>query len=92
MSDLSIQLNIAGRTYPLNIKREDEEGLRKAAKEIQEHIIKLKQSYAVKDSQDLLAMTLLEYASRLAAKTKEEGDEMSSQMLTEVDQLLDDLS
>ncbi len=92
MSELSIQINIAGRTYPLTIKREDEESLRKVAKEIQAHVDKLRQTYAVKDAQDLLAMTLLEYGTRLETRKEEEGAEMSIKLLQEVDGLLDDVN
>ena len=52
MSSLSIKVNIAGRTYPLTIAREEEEMIRKAAAEINKNIDILKQSYAVKDNQE----------------------------------------
>ncbi|NND94945.1 MAG: cell division protein ZapA [Flavobacteriales bacterium] len=91
MSELSVQLNIAGRTYPLTIEREDEEGLRRIAKDIQVHIEKLRQTYAVKDNQDLLAMTLLEYATRLENRKQEEGAEVAQGILSELDSYLDDL-
>ena len=56
MSQLSIKVNIAGRTYPLTIERSEEEMIRKAADKINESIKDLKENYAVKDIQDLLAM------------------------------------
>ena len=55
-----IKLNIGNRIYPLNVNIEQEEVLRKAAKEINEMIIKYEKSYAVKDKQDSLAMCALE--------------------------------
>ncbi len=63
MSDLSINVNIGGRTYPLTISRDEEEQIRKAVSEINNNIKDLKNNYAVKDMQDLLAMTVLQYAS-----------------------------
>tara|TARA_B110000444_G_C18633949_1_gene498201 strand:+ start:221 stop:502 length:282 start_codon:yes stop_codon:yes gene_type:complete len=63
MSDLSINVNIGGRTYPLTISRNEEEQIRKAVSEINKNIKDLKENYAVKDMQDLLAMTVLQYAS-----------------------------
>lgn len=63
MSDLSINVNIGGRTYPLTISRDEEEQIRKAVSEINNNIQDLKNNYAVKDMQDLLAMTVLQYAS-----------------------------
>ena len=63
MSDLSINVNIGGRTYPLKISRDEEEQIRKAVSEINNNIKDLQNNYAVKDMQDLLAMTVLQYAS-----------------------------
>ena len=55
-----IKLNIGNRIYPLNVNTEQEEVLRKVAKEINDMIIKYEKSYAVKDKQDSLAMCALE--------------------------------
>ena len=55
-----IKLNIGNRIYPLNVSTEQEEVLRKAAKEINDMITKYEKSYAVKDKQDSLAMCALE--------------------------------
>ena len=55
-----IKINIGNRIYPLNVNTEQEEVLRKVAKEINEMIIKYEKSYAVKDKQDSLAMCALE--------------------------------
>ncbi len=63
MSDkLSININIADRLYPLKVDRMDEEGVRKAAKIINEKVSQYKQKYASKDLQDCLAMTTLQFA------------------------------
>lgn len=78
MSSLSIKVNIAGRTYPLTIAREEEEMIRKAAAEINKNIDILKKSYAVKDNQDLLAMTALQFAT----KNVEEIDSVEYEKLT----------
>ena len=56
-----IKLNIGNRIYPLNVNTEQEEVLRKAAKEINDMITKYEKSYAVKDKQDSLAMCVLEF-------------------------------
>ena len=64
MSSLSIKVTIAGRTYPLTIDRKEEEVIRKAAAEINKNIDSLKNNYAVKDIQDLLAMTALQFATK----------------------------
>jgi cell division protein ZapA (FtsZ GTPase activity inhibitor) len=75
MSQLSIKITIAGRTYPLSIKMSEEERIRKAAKSIDENLSKLQQSYAVKDKQDLLAMTALQMAVEKLSQTHNDETE-----------------
>lgn len=62
MDKIALKIIVAGRTYPLTIKKEEEEAIRKAADRINSNIQKLQGSYAVKDMQDLLAMTALQIA------------------------------
>ncbi len=65
MVKIKVNVVIAGRTYPLSVNStEEEEGMRKAAKEINELIAKFEQSYAVADKQDVLAMSALQFASK----------------------------
>ena len=66
MGQLSIKINIAERIYPLKVDASEEEFVRKAAKEINEQIKQYQDRYAVKDKQDLLAMCLLQYATKSA--------------------------
>ena len=69
MSDrLKIKLSIANRVYPLTIKPSQEEGLRKAAKQIEDMIKQFEQSYSVRDKQDVLAMCALQFASQVEQK------------------------
>jgi len=70
MSTLSINVNIAGRSYPLTIEREEEEAIRKAADAINKNIKDLQSNYAVRDMQDLLAMTSLQFTTELQKKSK----------------------
>lgn len=65
---LKIKVSIADRVYPLTINPSQEEGLRKAAKEIEGMIKKFEQSYAVRDKQDVLAMCALQFASQTVQK------------------------
>jgi len=62
---LKIKLSIADRVYPLTISPEQEEGLRKASKKIDEMIKKFEKSYAVRDKQDVLAMCALQFATQV---------------------------
>ncbi len=65
MEKVSLKIVIAGRTYPLTIKGEEENAIREAAERINTNIQKLQGTYAVKDMQDLLAMTALQMAVQL---------------------------
>lgn len=62
MDKIPLKIVIAGRTYPLTIKKEEEAAIKAAAERINSNIKKLQGSYAVKDMQDLLAMTALQLA------------------------------
>jgi cell division protein ZapA len=75
MDKVSLKIIIAGRTYPLTIKKEEEAAIREAADRINSNIKKLQGSYAVKDMQDLLAMTTLQ----MAVKMKAGGGKSTSQ-------------
>jgi cell division protein ZapA len=62
---LSIKVNVADSTYPLNIDRKQEEVIRKAAKMINEKVLQYKQRYKDKDTQDFLAMASLQYVIKV---------------------------
>lgn len=63
---LKINVVIAGRNYPLSVKNTtEEEGMRKAALNINQLISLYEQNYAVNDKQDVLAMCALRFASQL---------------------------
>jgi len=61
---LKIKVTIAGRVYPLKVKNpNEEEGMRKAAKQINSLVTKFEKNYEVSDKQDVLAMCALQFAS-----------------------------
>ena len=62
---LKIKINIANRTYPMTINRDAEENIRKSVKKIEERLKFYEKNYAIKDRQDLLAMCLIEIATKL---------------------------
>jgi cell division protein ZapA len=62
MAKLSIKVIVAGRNYPLTIDESEKESVELAAQDINKRIQFLKDNYAVKDVQDLLAMTALQVA------------------------------
>ncbi|CAL2079209.1 cell division protein ZapA [Tenacibaculum dicentrarchi] len=66
MTKIKVNVVIAGRTYPLSVENTDEEqGMRTAAKNINDLLVKFEQKYAVADKQDVLAMCALQFASKL---------------------------
>lgn len=62
MSDLSIKVTIAGRIYPMKVGADEENKVRDAAKNVDANLKYLQENFAVKDKQDLLAMTALQMA------------------------------
>ena len=74
---LKIKLSIADRIYPLTIDPSQEEGLRKAAKNIEQLAKKFEQSYAVRDKQDVLAMCALQFASKIEQKDINQSEDTS---------------
>lgn len=62
MAKLSIKVVVAGRNYPLTVEESEKAAVEKAAEDINRRIQVLRDSYAVKDVQDLLAMTALQIA------------------------------
>jgi cell division protein ZapA len=71
---LKIKLSIADRMYPLTIDPIQEEGLRKAARAIDELVKKFEQNYAVRDKQDVLAMCALQFASKIEQQDHEKSE------------------
>ncbi|MBS1781736.1 MAG: cell division protein ZapA [Bacteroidetes bacterium] len=60
---LSINVWLAGRSYRIRIKPEEEEAVRRAVKQADEQLAEMRTQYAGKDDQDFLAMVLLTYAT-----------------------------
>lgn len=64
MAKISLKVVVAGRTYPLSVTENEEQKVLQAAEDINKSIKLLQENYAVKDMQDLLAMTALQLASK----------------------------
>ena len=92
MSDyIKIKLNIGDRLYPLTIERSQEIFFRDAVKKIESSFKKLEENYSVRDKQDLLAMTCIQFAAKLQQnlsnnnKIDEEIDEKITNMINLID-------
>ncbi len=88
--EFSIRVKVADRYYPLRIARKDEEMVRRAAQGINEKLIQYEKRYADMDSQDFLAMALLQYGVKLI--DCEKNADMSSflEEIREINQALED--
>lgn len=90
MAKLSLKVVVAGRTYPLSVEESEEKRVLKSASDINKAIKLLQDNYAVKDMQDLLAMTALQLASKSDNVTKTE--DVDNSKLKEIEDDLQALS
>jgi len=82
MAEISLKVLIAGRTYPLTVKQEEELTVLEAANLINEKVKDFENNYAVREKQDLLAMAALNLlATQLNIPRK------SPELEKEIDQL-----
>ncbi len=71
---ISINVWLAGRSYRIRIKADEEEAVRKAVKVADDKIIEMRTHYAGKDDQDFVAMCLLMYAANAATESGSSSD------------------
>ena len=86
---LSINIKIDGRTFPLEIDRDEEERYRKAAKMVNEMVSKFRTKFRDQESQDILAMSAFQIALN-NAELQERDD--NSLFIDELKNLNDDIS
>ena len=84
---LKIKVSIADRVYPMTVFPEQEEGLRLAAQKINKIIKHYEDNYAVRDKQDVLAMSALQFASKVEQLQIDEDESQN-----EIEQRLVDLN
>jgi cell division protein ZapA (FtsZ GTPase activity inhibitor) len=82
MADVSLKILIAGRVYPLTVKKEEEENVLQVAKLINDKLKEFEQNYSVRDKQDLLAMCALNLLV-----TQQNTPKQSTDMAAELSQL-----
>jgi|TARA_B100000282_G_C31272768_1_gene282956 cell division protein ZapA len=90
MQQLKIKVNVANRVYPLTINRNDEEGVRKAVKNIANRLKIYEAKFEARDTQDLLSMCLLEMAIKLLGdEQKVKVDSSFEDQLLEIESYID---
>jgi cell division protein ZapA (FtsZ GTPase activity inhibitor) len=90
---LKIKVTIAGRVYPIKVNNaNEEEGMRKAAKKINDLVTKFEKNYSVSDKQDVLAMCALQFASlsEINAITKEIDLNEATEKLNKLSVIIDE--
>ena len=88
-----ITINIAGRTYPLNVPSAEEETLRRVGKQIESMIKEFEANFDVRDKQDAIAMCALKMGTNaeVAKMSQEKNIIASTERVMQINQLLEDL-
>lgn len=88
---LTIRLIIAGKPYPLSIKREDEELIRKAAKLVNNNLANYMARFKDNElsTEDLLAMTAIHFANSYLKLNETKGSETLTTVIREMNNELD---
>jgi cell division protein ZapA len=84
LNELSINIHIAGRSYPLTVDETEEETVRLAGKLIQEKLMQYAKQFNLKDQRDALAMLTLELATenlRLKEKANQSDTLLDKELL-----------
>lgn len=90
MSEVSIQVEIAGGVYPVKVNSADEGKLREVVTLINNKIAEFEKNFAIKDRRDVLAMVMLQLVSEYYKKAKSSEEELSHlrSMLADVELML----
>lgn len=87
--DISINVSIGGRKYPLTVASKDEAMVKNIAADLDKTITSLKENYAVQDRQDLLAMAALQVAVKQASKNSSPAElSVDSDLQSSLERLL----
>jgi cell division protein ZapA len=93
LNELSVNINIAGRIYPLEISAEEEEMVRAAGKLVNDKLQSYAEQFSLRDNQDGLAMFAIEIATqyeKLVAQMKNDDKQIETQ-LAQLNELLKDV-
>lgn len=89
---VNITVMIAGRPFPLKIRKSDESAIRQIAVEVNDKIKQFQLTYKNKDKQDWLCMTALTYAVDLQKlKFESQQDQSIPHQLAHLEYLLDQM-
>lgn len=77
MNEVSIKVEIAGGLYPLKVKAEDEENVKRVVDLINTKIAEFERNFGIKDKKDVLAMVMLQLVAQLYQKAEDAEKELS---------------
>jgi cell division protein ZapA (FtsZ GTPase activity inhibitor) len=89
---IPINVWLAGRSYRIRIRPEEEAAVRRAVKAADNQISELRRHYAGKDDQDFVAMCLLMYAADYATDPLQHPDlrKQVDGLIARIDAVLDE--
>jgi len=93
LNELSVNINIAGRIYPLEISTDDEEVVRAAGKLVNDKLQSYAEQFSLRDYQDGLAMFAIEIATqyeKLIVQMQHTDKQIDTQ-LAQLNELLKDV-
>lgn len=87
---VSIQVQIANKSYPLKVKEDQVEVLQEAAKKVAEQLKTYQTSFNLKEPQDILAMCALQQAAELltASSNREKKELELANELTKLSEMV----
>jgi cell division protein ZapA len=90
LNEISINISIAGRKYPLTIAANEEQNIRALSKMINEKMQAYGEQFSLKDNQDALAMFAIELATEYQkiSLLLEANTQQTSKELLELQKLL----
>ena len=91
MKDLSIEINLGGKKYPIQVSESEREAIQMAADKLNQAFSDLSEKYAVKDSRDLMAMAALEVTTDLLNGKSQIENRKRKLLLEEIDKSLESL-
>jgi cell division protein ZapA len=92
MKEVSISISIAGISYPVKVKPEDEQTLHTAVRLINDKVKTLKETYVISDKRDLIAMCALQLATeKIQLESQNDSDSVKlGDRLVEMDSFITD--
>lgn len=87
MTQITIHINIGGRSYPASVNADNEIYIRKASKKINEQIKNYSARFPSTDVQDQLALAILDYMSQNFL-AEDQRNNSEKQIATIVDEMV----